>query len=165
MESTVNTRVIFSAVRKGKNPNKYGNVNVNPSDSITFDETVTNIGDGMDPESGVFTAPVSGIYSFSFSAILHFERSRWGGIGIGMIKVLKDEQLEFYIEETERFPVDDVLSHDLEVINHSWMMSLVQNEKVRLKMDGQSLGKISVHNDPKRKNFVWFNGQLLYASE
>jgi len=36
---------------------------------LTFDNTVTNIGNAMDAASGVFTAPVAGVYFFSFSGI------------------------------------------------------------------------------------------------
>ena len=98
LEKTVNTRVIFSAVRKYRN--------VYPGDDITFDETVTNIGSGMDPESGVFTAPVSGIYSFSFSALLYFEKEKLREWGI--VEVLKGGQVEFNIKEQRGdFKIDE----------------------------------------------------------
>ena len=156
--------MIFSAVRKGDpslsdNPSFLDNENyVYPGDDITFDETVTNIGNGMDPKSGVFTAPISGIYSFSFSAIQRFDPPE----SKGLVQVLKDGQVEFYIEELSQ-PVR--LFEDFEGLNHSWMMSLLHNEKVHLKMDERSDCRIEVRNGSKRKNFVWFNGQLLYASE
>ena len=155
--------MIFSAVRKGGKGDRWSvldNENyVYPGDDITFDDTVTNIGNGMDPKSGVFTAPISGIYSFSFSAIQRFDPPE----EFGLVQVLKDGQIEFYIEEYSQ-PVRFVIEN-FEGLNHSWMMSLLQNEKVHLKMDKSSDGQIEVYNAPKRKNFVWFNGQLLCASE
>ena len=83
-----------------------------------------------------------------------------------MITVLKDGQVEFYIGETYKDTnMNEFMGKDFEGINHSWMMYLVANQKVHLKMDKSSDGQIEVYNAPKRKNFVWFNGQLLCASE
>ena len=154
--------MIFSAVRTG-DPSLPANENyVHPGDDITFDDTVTNIGNGMDPKTGVFTAPVSGIYSFSFSAIQSF----WAIQNdrkiekFGSIQVLKGGMVEFYF-----FDYGEITRYGFKPISYTWMMSLLQNEKVHLKMDKSSDGQIEVHNAPKRKNFVWFNGQLLYASE
>ena len=96
METAVNTRVIFSAVRT-KNY-------VNPGDNITFDDTVTNIGNGIDPESGVFTAPVSGIYSFSISGTQGFTNSR----NEGTIQVLKDQVVEFSFYEHKDFDIEAI---------------------------------------------------------
>ena len=153
--------MIFSAVRKGKDVFPYAN-DINPGDDITFDETVTNIGSGMDPESGVFTAPVSGIYSFSFSALLYFEKEKLREWGI--VEVLKGGQVEFNIKEHH----GDFKTGEFEGINYSWMMSLAQNEEVNLRMYERSESQIMVYNDPgnpSMRNFVWFNGQLLDASE
>ena len=64
LETTVNTHVIFSAVQKSRDfANK----------DITYSETVANIGNGMNPDTGVFTTPVSGIYSFSFQHTQNLE--------------------------------------------------------------------------------------------
>merc|ERR1712004_659334 len=54
-------KVIFSAVRKS------GSVSI--GSIITYDEIVANVGEGMNPDTGRFKAPLSGIYSFSFSAM------------------------------------------------------------------------------------------------
>ncbi len=38
---------------------------------LTFDRLITNVGGGMNLETGVFTAPRAGIYTFSFSILKH----------------------------------------------------------------------------------------------
>ena len=138
--------MIFSVVRKG---NASRENYVNPGDDITFDDTVTNIGNGMDPESGVFTAPISGIYSFSLSAIQQFTSSTSWNNQVGIIQVLRDGELEFYIEELNQY---DITNYDWEGLNHSWMMSLVENEKVHLRMDGRSNSQIVVQSDGSMAN-------------
>ena len=150
--------MIFSAVRKGNASLSDDENSVNPGEDITFDDIVTNIGNGMDPESGVFTAPVSGIYSFSLSAIQEFTSSEQ----LGIVQVLRDGEVEFYIEELNQY---DITSFDWEGLNHSWMMSLVQNEKVQLKMEEGSTSEIFVKTSTKRNSFLWFSGQLLDVSQ
>ena len=150
--------MIFSAVRKMSKENDnifnmFDYESFHPDDDITFDEAVTNIGNGMDADSGVFTAPVSGIYTFSFAAKVTTMPP-----ALATIQVLKGGKVEFYFGEfNHRQPI-----LDFEGIIHSWMMSLVQNEEVHLKMDEKSERFLV---NPENKNFIWFNGQLLYPSE
>ena len=59
-DETVNTRVIFGAVKKDGNDKKINCV-------LTFDEEIINVGDGMDIQSGKFKAPKDGYYIFTFS--------------------------------------------------------------------------------------------------
>ena len=67
LEDTVNTRVIFSAVKSSQ----HGHI----SGDVTYDESVINFGNGMDLQSGKFTTPVSGYYLFSFSGMGYDEDS------------------------------------------------------------------------------------------
>ena len=142
LETTVNAQVIFSAVRKApsgqRNDAKAGEV-------ITFSDTVANIGQGMDTESGTFTVPISGLYSFSFSALasLHHKAS--------VIYVYRNEERQFTIVDEDK----DEESKNYDVISYNWMMSLVQNDKIHLKLPTRNMLYV---ND---KHFVWFNGQLL----
>ena len=155
--------MIFSAVRKYRN--------VYPGDDITFDEVISNVGKGMDPYSpGVFTAPVSGTYSFSFSATGKFRKSDSGASLV--IQVFRGnsrgDQLELSFEEFEEFDAG-IMGEDFEGINQSWMMNLAANQRVHLKMYEYSVGHILINNEklgyPNQKIFAWFNGQLLNAWE
>ena len=69
---------------------------------------------------------------------------------------------ENYVHPGDDITFDDTDMLDFEGIIHSWMMSLVQNEEVHLKMDEKSERFLV---NPENKNFIWFNGQLLYPSE
>ena len=106
----MNTQVIFSAVQKEDN--------IGPNVDITFTKTIANIGGGMDPFTGTFTVPVSGLYSFSFSAEC-FDDTR------PSVYVYKNDHSQYYIETL------DNVSH---MISYVWMMSLVKNDKIHLKM-------------------------------
>lgn len=40
-------------------------INLDRSQTVKFDDVITNIGDAYDPTTGHFTAPYHGLYSFS----------------------------------------------------------------------------------------------------
>ena len=141
MEKTVNTQVIFSAIRK-VGSDEYNNVN--PGQAVTFTKIVANIGNGMEPSSGVFTCPVSGIYAFSLSAETNIDDS------ITRIKVYKNDEYEFRITDFNKRNYNN--------IGYSWTFNLEQGERVFLRMDGESSGLVV-----KSGVLVWFNGQLLSA--
>ena len=141
MEKTVNTQVIFSAIRK-VGSDEYNNVN--PGQAVTFNDIIANIGNGMEPSSGVFTCPVSGIYAFSLSAETNIDDS------ITRIKVYKNDEYEFRITDFNKRNYNN--------IGYSWTFNLEQGERVFLRMDGESSGLVV-----KSGVLVWFNGQLLLA--
>ena len=137
METTVNTRVIFSAIRKA--------VSLSDED-ITYTETVANIGNGMNPKTGVFTVPVSGIYSFSFSALKDPNYTHFCNV-----YVKKNGEQQFRIRETD-FNAADYYGN----IGYSWTMALVQNDEILLSGD--------IYDHPlyvDNLDFIWFNGHLL----
>ena len=147
LESIVNTQVIFSAIRKVGSSEEYNNVN--PGEGVTFTETITNIGNGMDPASGVFTCPVSGIYAFSLSAETNNEGF------VTTIDVYKNDNFQFRITDLN---LNNQKNHNN--IGYSWTFSLEQGERVYLRMNAESSGLIV-----RPGVLVWFNGQLLLASK
>ena len=58
-------RIMFSAYKAG-----YGWF----SGDVTYTTLVENVGDGLDISTGVFTAPHSGLYMFSFSGRANYEQ-------------------------------------------------------------------------------------------
>ena len=53
---------------------------------MTYTEVIANEGQGMDPNSVTFDVPVSGLYSFSFSALTEKEGDYGNSISIRVIK-------------------------------------------------------------------------------
>ena len=101
----------------------------------------------MDTETGTFLVPVTGLYSFTFSALSEIVHPyTWIG-------VYKNDEVQFWIIDENR----NGRNH-FDNISHSWMMSLVQNDRVHLKMRDLFNGLAVQPN-----YFVWFNGQLLKA--
>ena len=96
-------------------------------------------------DTGAFLAPVSGLYSFSFSARSAIDHN------IVAIGVYKNDEVQFWIGDEN---ANGQKNYDN--ISYSWLMSLDQKDKIHLKMWEKS-ARLYVDTG----NFVWFNGQLL----
>ena len=137
----IGTPVIFAAVRKSA----LGEYNhVKPGADITFTEMVTNIGNGMDPETGVFKAPVTGVYEFSISAESNIEDPTTS------INVFKNDEYEFRITDLNQSNQKNHVN-----IAYTWCLELVQDETVKLAMSNSNGLFVNY------QVFVWFNGYLM----
>ena len=97
---------------------------MNPDVTITFQETETNIGNGMDSSTGIFTAPVSGTYFFSFSGyILPNSGPHQGSI---LLRVVCQNNADKSIFLFNKFS-------DSFYVSYTWTMSLDQNDEIYLK--------------------------------
>ena len=133
--------VIFSVIRKAVQ-DEYNNVQA--GDIVTFNEVIANIGNGMNPETGVFQVPVSGLYEFSISAETNIDNS------VTTIEVYKNNVYQFRITDLNRSN-----GKHFNNIAYSWILDLIQGETVKLRMSKDN-GLVV-----KQDVFVWFNGQLL----
>ena len=153
LESKVNTRVIFSVVRKGLG--RYGQYEhyTELGQIITYTDVIANVGQGMDPNTGIFEAPVSGIYSFSFSALSDSTEALNGyATRIKVIKNLLGHWSEFDIFQ------DAGTKAFMENLSFSWMMSLYKGDKIHLAMNTWGAKLLTTDDHP-----LYFNGQLLEA--
>ena len=131
----VENPVIFSARAKYRN-SKEGSY-------IGFSDAIVSYGGGLNLGEGIFKAPRTGAYSFSFTALTHSKKSRTA------IDVYKN---------TARFTtISSTASNNHYNIAASWMMNLKKNEYVRLKMTSNDLVTNSL------EHVIW-NGELKRAT-
>lgn len=146
MDETVNTRVIFGAVKK---------IGFYVHDLLTFDEEIINVGNGMDIQSGKFKAPVEGYYSFSFSGTA-YECPRTGCLHYfdgAIVNVYKNEEVLF---EFHDFHSEG--SGKLRVLSGQWMAKLNEGDTIHLSVDE---GYMTTGWSQR----IYFTGQLLLKSD
>jgi len=132
---TIRNPVIFSTVRTRNNVGK--------NHFITYNSNVANIGGGMNYRSGIFTVPVSGLYSFSVSLTTS------PGNHLTFIHVYKNDRYKFRLTDHSTRGTHDNFSYN-------WMMDLSRGDRIRLKAWDNELWV-------GEGEYVWFNGQLLKA--
>nr|KAG5689364.1 hypothetical protein BaRGS_019738 [Batillaria attramentaria] len=60
-------KVAFSV--RFKNDDLYNGIHLGQRSTLKFDDVVINLGDGYSPLTGIFTAPVAGLYVFSLTSM------------------------------------------------------------------------------------------------
>ena len=141
----MNEKVIFAAVRTSS-----GDMG-SSSGTITYDSLTTNIGNGMDASTGKFTAPTSGLYMFTFSAV-----SANKNTAEVTIQVQKNGSRIFVIDDEE----DKKSGANERNIAYSWMFDLSMGETVYLTMYSGGL-HADVGNSHDQTHFT---GHLLHAN-
>ena len=117
---------------------------------ITFNHVLLNHGNGFDAESGTFTAPLSGYYSF------HFDGGQWKhgtSDTSNLVKVYKNSQV--MLEMYDSGPTYGHYQH----LHFSFEEILNQGETINLKMYQDDWLYAS------RFNRISFSGELLYIEE
>ena len=110
-----------------------------PDTIIDFHETETNIGNGMDSSTGIFTAPVSGTYFFSFS----------GEISPHPLDPLIDQNVVLRVvcqnNESKTIDLNDIMGLDPHTVSYMWTMSLDQSDEIFLKFPNDELSSGEFH--------------------
>jgi len=112
---------------------------------IKFNKAPINIGNSVDPNTGIFSAPTSGVFFFTFSSMTSHTVT-----GTTQVEILKND---------ERFNIvyDSNGNNKNNNLNSSWMMALQEGDQVKLKIyTGKLYGNVNVH-------LIW-TGHLLKAN-
>ena len=137
LKTTFNTKVIFNA-KKTEGNNDVGGF-------LTFDQVDINIGEGFDGE--VFAVPVSGIYKMTFSGTSAFEKKS------------QDYRTVILVQKNgaNMFCMFDNTSGNTtgKNISYTWMMKLVQGDKLKLFSAGSYLYADSLFP-------LTFTGELIH---
>ena len=123
LTSAFNNLVVFDTVMYASAPP------MNPDVTITFQETETNIGNGMDSSTGIFTAPVSGTYFFSFSGYIAPHPTDHPLIERNVLL-----RAECQNNESKTIDLEIELNHDTFYVSYTWTMSLDQSDEISLKI-------------------------------
>ena len=113
------------------------------SGDIVYDEIPINIGNGFG-QDGVFSAPVSGIYFFTFSSTTSNTQDNQT-----YVEVMKNGSRVFVIYDSNG-------SKKLNNLSYSWTLELAEDDKIHMRVD---LGKIYSNENLH----TIFTGQLLKA--
>ena len=122
------------------------------STPITFDLARLNVGNAMDLRTGKFTAPRTGIYSFSFTGVAAFPSSSDRvNLGVGLylngVKIGEGHVDEANTIETQHSPLTLQSTLNLNIGDQIWVQ-----------IDGRSSGAYLIESD---SNWTHFTGSML----
>jgi len=160
-ESLVETSASNTAriqVLENDKPNKiyfsaYNDEGGHVTGQLMFPKVITNLGSAFDASSGVFTAPVKGVYTFSFSG----QQSSYtnGGEFAIDLYVKKNDATVFGIYDDRNSNGEN---QKYQNINSIFSLDLIENDKVKLVLD--SSDKLYASGNMR----LIFMGQLVVAT-
>ncbi len=118
---------------------------ITPFETINYQEVIVNIGNGIDGETGVFTAPVDGSYQFSFYAVITAD-SNGGYVSMWVYK--NGEHNLHFTQATEA-------SQAFNQLSPTWQMLLKKGDQIHLKLHK---GVITEIQSPQHPTFI---GELI----
>ena len=139
MTDEVQPEVLFHVI-----DNTINNNHIQPG-IIKFTEAPINLGNSVDPNTGIFSATTSGVFFFTFSSMTSNQEA-----GRSEVEILKNGV---------RFNIiyDSNGNNKHNNLNSSWMMSLQEGDEVKLKvLNGELFANENI-------NLIW-TGHLLKAN-
>ncbi|XP_063418564.1 collagen alpha-2(VIII) chain-like [Mytilus trossulus] len=107
---------------------------------IKFDKVVTNTQKGYNPTTGIFTAPVAGVYQFSYT-----------------VMTLKGKHLVVYLSHNNiRQQTTWLKGSSYETGTANIILNLKKGDQVAVKSEGS----YTIHTD-KNYPYSWFSGYLI----
>ncbi|KAK7158539.1 hypothetical protein R3I94_004997 [Phoxinus phoxinus] len=142
-ENKGRVKVAFSATLSAlKDSHKF----IGPSEnaiSLVYENALTNIGNAYDTNTGIFTAPVKGVYYFNFVLF-----NTQGTTGVSMLK-----NGHHVVSATDNPPVMDTE----DTVSNAVSLLLEEGDRISL----QLWGSRRIYADGNRRNT--FSGHLLFT--
>jgi hypothetical protein len=92
------------------------------ANDITFSESISNVGQGFDVSRGVFTAPVTGTFEFSFSSMT-------GAIAISYARVFVRKNGAIMLRFEDKNDSDNYNN-----FGHVWQLILQKGDEINLQL-------------------------------
>ena len=123
------------------------NSDVAQGSTITYSGAIINHRSGMDTSTGIFTAPRSGVYLFSFSGQTENDSGR---TKIDVMKVKKNGG-----DESKYVTIMNDADKDYHNIGYTWMMNLVAGDQMYMKVVSNALQCVS-------QEYLWLTGEFKW---
>ena len=122
-------------------------------ENLIFEDILVNSGNAYNPTTGVFQAPLNGIYEFSFSCYHDFKSPK------NVVEVMKNGRMELAIQGSSMLGWHDGIESDKGLnFGSNWMMSLKKGDRINLRV---SMGTVF---SAKHANKI-FTGKFLIQVE
>jgi hypothetical protein len=125
---------------------------------IPFESSQTNVGGAMDLASGVFTAPVLGVYSFNFHGQAEFNSSSTSVPHMAVGLFVNNERVALAMTEEANTRISSIGRGQRSPLSLSTNVQLQKGDRVWLNMFSTS-GTISLYDNDNRHSD--FSGWLI----
>ena len=124
---------------------------------ITYNNVVLNYGNGLDAESGTFTVPLSGYYSFHFDGGQTYYRFDEVYDQSNIVYVFKNSELMLEMSDSGPYPYVNTIRY--QHLHFSFEEKLKEGDTINLKLKQDDwLYANSLHR-------ISFKGELLYVED
>ncbi|BFZ19649.1 hypothetical protein BsWGS_22688 [Bradybaena similaris] len=100
------------------------NTKVAAGQTVRYNNTITNIGNGYDTNTGIFTAPLAGLYGFQLSVLTQKSSEAW---------------LELFVNEKYIISVNSKLASGFDAAVSFVLLTLKVGDRVQVKARSESL--------------------------